>query len=274
MDKNYKNLIEKLPYGIRNYISDNKSQNISEIRIRSNFDILVCLSGKYTQVKNTAMTQTEIESLLLSLCDNTLFAYEKEIANGYITVDGGHRIGIAGTFFEDSEGIHINEVSSLNIRIAQNKYFDIPDNILEFEKGLLILGSPHSGKTTFLKSICKQMTNSNIVVCDERNEIKDLSSACDFISGINKSIAIQQAVRTLNPDIIICDEIGSENESKQILSVMHSGVKFICTVHCNHIEELKYKPNIRLLIDSNVFDKFILLSNENNDFYIKEVSNV
>ncbi len=274
MDKNYKNLYEKLPVEVQDYLLKNKDKNISEIRIRSGFGVMFCVNGVFSKIDNLIFDKTDIENIFYTLCDNTLFAYENQIANGYITLPGGHRIGIGGNFYTDGLGTHLIDITSLNIRIAQEKIFDVSNSILEFKNGLLIAGKPHSGKTTMLRSLCKIITNKNIVVCDERNELKSQFLNCDFISGINKAQAIQQAVRALNPDIIICDEIGSVNEAREILDSMHSGVQFICTVHSDNISDLKFKPNINLLLESGTFDKIILLSRKNNEFYIKEERNV
>ena len=274
MDKNYKNLYEKLPEKIQYYLSQNASKSISEIRIRAGFEVIICINGMFEKIHNLVFDKPDIENIFYSLCDNTLFAYENQIANGYITLPGGHRIGLGGSFYTDESGNHLIDITSLNIRIAQEKTFDICNEILEFKNGLLIAGKPHSGKTTMLRSLCKHMTDKNIAVCDERGELKSSSLNCDFITGLNKAQAIQQAVRALNPDIIVCDEIGSIKESNEILDSMHSGVRFICTVHSDNISDLRFKPGINLLLESKVFDKIALLSHENNRFYIKEIRDV
>lgn len=274
MDKDFKNLIKKLPLNLQVFIDNNYSKNITEIRIRCGFDIKVCIDGKFVIIPNTKISNDEIEMLFFSLCENTLFAYEKQIEKGFITLPGGYRVGIGGNFYSDDEGEHLLNVNSLNIRIVKDVEYTIPSEILNFKKGILVVGKPHSGKTTFLKSICSHLYESNIAVCDERRELYTPKLNCDFISGIEKSKSIERRVRTLNPDIVICDEIGNLKESREILDSMHTGVKFICSVHNDCFETLKYKPGINLLLESKVFDKMVLLSNIENNFFVKEIQDV
>lgn len=275
MDKNIKSILDRLPDKVENFYLNNPDKNITEIRIRVNFDIKICIDGRYISVEDTALTQKEINKLFLSFCDNTLSAYEDQIAQGFITLAGGHRVGIAGKFTNDIYGkTVISSIQSLNIRLANYHSWRIDDEILHFTQGLLISGPPHSGKTTFVRSLCRYLQGQNIAVCDERNEIYSQDINADFIVNLPKAVAIAQATRTLNPDIIICDEIGSEKETKEILSSVNSGVKFVCTVHSSSIDSLHSKPNMALLLAANIFDKIVLLGNEDNNFYIKEIRDV
>ena len=162
----------------------------------------------------------------------------------------------------------------MNIRIPTNKYFTVPTDVLDFSKGLLIIGKPHSGKTTMLKSICRLMKAQNIAVCDERNELFDLNLNCDFITGMSKGKAILNATRSLNPDIIVCDEIGGEEESREILAGVNTGVRFICTAHCAGFDDMSKKANIQILLKNGVFDKIVLVEQNNGIFKIEGVKDV
>ena len=146
--------------------------------------------------------------------------------------------------------------------------------LLNTEKGFLIVGGPHSGKTTFIRSFCMLQHNKNIVICDERNEIYSPLINHDFLINIPKASAVEQAVRTMNPDIIICDEIGNEREAAAILNAVNNGAAFICSVHACDLKSLYRKSYIKNLIDSRVFEKILFLKNHNGNFIIEDIIDV
>ena len=277
MDKNIKFILEKLPDEIREIydICLKSGNNLTEIHIRANQNTYVQINGKNKEIAGTFINCEKIKEIFLYICGHTVSAFEDEIKNGYITLDGGIRIGVGGIFFSDeNKEYRLNSVSSMNIRIPTNKYFTVPTDVLDFSKGLLIIGKPHSGKTTMLKSICRLMKAQNIAVCDERNELFDLNLNCDFITGMSKGKAILNATRSLNPDIIICDEIGGEEESREILAGVNTGVRFICTAHCAGFDDMSKKANIQILLKNGVFDKIILVEQNNGIFKIEGVKDV
>ena len=277
MDKNIKFILEKLPDEIREIydICLKSGNNLTEILIRANQNIYVQINGKNKEIAGTFINCEKIKEIFLYICGHTVSAFEDEIKNGYITLDGGIRIGVGGIIFSDEKKEYrLNSVSSMNIRIPTNKYFTVPTDVLDFSKGLLIIGKPHSGKTTMLKSICRLMKAQNIAVCDERNELFDLNLNCDFITGMSKGKAILNATRSLNPDIIICDEIGGEEESREILAGVNTGVRFICTAHCAGFDDMSKKANIQILLKNGVFDKIVLVEQNNGIFKIEGVKDV
>jgi len=276
MDKDIENILDKLPEKIRETCKTYFIQGkiITEIRLRFGFNSKIYADGIFEEIPDTYINKKEISDIFLSFCNYTISAFENQICNGFITLNNGHRIGLGGKFNYESEKVVLEEIWSLNIRFNLHKNTVISDEYSTFSKGLLIVGKPHSGKTTFIRNLCYKLSDKNIVICDERNELYDNNLNCDYISGIKKHTAIMHAVRTMNPDIIACDEIGDVNEAEQILSGVNSGVKFICSVHGDILEDIYCKPNINLLLINRVFDKIILLSKENNCFIVKEVINV
>ena len=273
MDKDLCTLLNKLPIEVKEfYLSVG---NITEIRIRKENNIIVVSKGKNYILDKSVISTQELEDIFLSLCDYTLSAYEEQIANGFITLSGGHRVGIAGSFSTDIDGKKVlADIYSLNIRLSVFHIVNIEKGILNFNKGLLICGKPHSGKTTFIKNICRCINGINYTVCDERNEIYHSSLNGDFIINLPKATAIMQAVRVMNPDIIVCDEIGTSEETTKMLEYMNSGVKFICSVHCSDYADLFQKTNITPLISAGVFDKIVFLDYNDNNFFVKEIVDV
>ena len=152
MDKDLEILLNKLPPIIKElYLSDKK---ITEIRIRRNCNISLVSEGENYIIESSFVSAQEVEDIFMSLCDYTLSAYEDQIAKGFITLYGGHRIGIAGSFSTDIDGKPVlTEIYSLNIRLSAFHIVDINENVLNFKKGVLICGKPHSGKTTFIRNI-------------------------------------------------------------------------------------------------------------------------
>lgn len=273
MDKSIKAILDNLPRYLSDYVIDrqNRGKAVTEIRIRSGFPPIVRCDGKDEILQDPAVSRRMLEQIFSGFCCHTLSAYEDQISRGYITLAGGHRVGIGGIYYTDDAGRKfLSSVSSLNIRISNDISYKIPVGIMDFSKGLLVAGRPHSGKTTFLKTVCDMLKGKNVAVCDERQEIYSPDKNCDFVSGIAKRQAILHATRSLGPDIIICDEVGGDEETKQILSAVNSGVKFICSCHRRSVEEVKMKPNISVLLDAKVFDKIIVLDREQNNYFIKE----
>ena len=264
MDKNIKFILEKLPDEIREIydICLKSGNNLTEIHIRANQNIYVQINGKNKEIAGTFINCEKIKEIFLYICGHTVSAFEDEIKNGYIF------------FSDENKEYRLNSVSSMNIRIPTNKYFTVPTDVLGFSKGLLIIGKPHSGKTTMLKSICRLMKAQNIAVCDERNELFDLNLNCDFITGMSKGKAILNATRSLNPDIIVCDEIGGEEEGREILAGVNTGVRFICTAHCAGFDDMSKKANIQILLKNGVFDKIVLVEQNNGIFKIEGVKDV
>ncbi|MBE6865973.1 MAG: hypothetical protein E7492_03325 [Ruminococcaceae bacterium] len=272
MDKTIERILDKLPHAVQTFCVENYERNITEIRIRHGFDVKVAVNGQYIVIENSIADKSFIEDLFYFFCDDTVSAFEDQTSQGYITLPGGHRVGISGKFNTDLYGkTVVSEILSLNIRLAGFHPVHINKKVLDFNKGLLIAGSTHTGKTNFIKNICKLLSNKNIVICDERNELYSPFLDCDFIINQPKHIAVMQALRTMNPDYIICDEIGSDNETTALLNSLNSGVAFVCSVHADNMQSLKNKPNINVLLNYDVFDKIVFLARNENNFYIKEV---
>ena len=166
-------------------------------------------------------------------------------------------------------------MTSLNIRIAKDvKYFDNQDKLfLKRPESTLIIGPPHSGKTTLLKLYAKHLSQQyRVVVCDERNELLCGDISCDVIRGVKKADGISMATRTLNPEFIICDEIGHPQEAAEILSAVNTGVKFICSAHGESYERISKRPNIKILIDNDVFYRTAVVRQTNGSFAVQEVT--
>ncbi len=266
MDKNNsvpQNIIDSISPRIRSVITAIKNDSIQEIRLRRKAPVVIVTDkGSSFLKKNGLLTQIlsdqclyaeefEINDTLNKCCGYSLHTYTKDLANGFVTLSCGARVGVCGTAVYENDKIKsIKDISSLNIRIQRN-IVNSSSSIIDkvFNNGLtnlLIVGPPSSGKTTILKDLAFQISDGilgkyyKVVIADERMELsgnrQELGPNTDVLKGYSKAEAISLAVRTMSPEIIICDEIGFGNELKEIKNGINCGVNFILTVHSTEKE--------------------------------------
>lgn len=273
-------------------IPDKIKSSVQEIRLRVNRPVTLCCPDEiYYITTNGCVTNTPLQGSMLATCQRDLFeifnnicnysvyARQNEIKNGFITLKGGHRAGICGTAVFDGKGIsNIRDISSINIRIA-NEHKDcskvLIENIKNTDGGLLICGAPCSGKTTIIRDLARFLSNSKnkkVAVVDSRSEIagtykgifqKDIGMS-DILDGYSKADGFSHSLRCLSPDIIICDEIGSEEDINSIEKAVNSGVDVIATAHCGSKRELMGKDSLKKLIKINCFRKIVFLDSRKN----------
>ena len=265
---------------LRNYIENLPDKaDITEIRMRAGAPVRLTAKGRTETVPHIVVSQKEIEDIMFAVCSKSINVYEDDIAQGFITLDSGHRIGIAGEYcFSTESGKYLlKKVTSLNVRLPKDSgYFCGQEKLFELNPvSTLVIGAPHSGKTTFLKVYVRKLSdNYRVVVCDERGELSASEVDCDVIKGVKKSDAVIMATRTLNPQFIVCDETAGMEETKQILSAVNTGVDFICSAHGNSLENIKKRPDISVLLDHGVFSRVIKLVQKDGFFALEEISDV
>jgi len=267
-----KDIFECLPEGIKNKIIE--YPYINEIRIRKNKPLCFAIGGK-NYVSNYIVSEEEMQFCITKFCKNSVHKYFEDIKNGYIPYDFGYRIGVCGNAIVDKNTItNISEINCLNIRIPHDESsvdFDFLKNI-PLDKGILIYSPPNYGKTTLLKQIIRLLSlpphNKTLSVVDPKKELYsyDLHKNCpvDFFSGYPKKTAIDMAVRNMSPDIIVCDEIGLDDDTSSLIECKNSGVTLICSAHAKTLGELLQRKNIKNLHELNVFEGYIGISIKNN----------
>jgi len=277
-----------LPQPIISVIEKNfKLSGVYEIRMRANKPIVVNFFGKYIVVKNESgqnvmASKKDIESVVCAATKNSLYAFMSELKQGFITCDGGIRIGVCGEMVMDENGCvqTIKNICALNIRIPHQIKNCAHTALCYILNGginsTLILSPPGAGKTTFLKDICASISCESrpyqVLICDERFEIassylgemhNDIGLFSDVISGASKDFAFKFAIRTMKPDVIVCDEIMSVEDAKSILNAIKSGVQVIATAHAKDISDAIMRPELKTLIDAKAFKRIIVLSSKN-----------
>ena len=271
-------------------LNESVIENIQEIRLRKGKPVVIVSKGEsefltknskttFIESNNCLIpTENEIIDTINRMCGYSMHTQTENISKGYITLNNGCRVGIAGTAVCDDGCVKtIKDISSLNIRIVRN-IFNISDSIFNYFinyglSNILIVGPPNCGKTTMLKDIEFQFSSGRmgkyykVCVIDERNELfsNDFTGPnTDVLSGLKKEKGILIALRTLSPDIVICDEISEIDEAKKVLEGMNSGVKFVLSLHASDIEELLNKDVFKLLVNSTCINTVAILSDSNN----------
>lgn len=279
-------------------------KQITEIRIRrcrpmvlvfGSKSLFVTDGGKllnYVADCTYKVLDDEFDLLFKRLSNFSVQTVIDDLQNGFITADGGNRIGVASTAVMRNGCISsVKDINSLNIRIAKeikNCARQIM-NILYINNmpSIIVASSPSGGKTTFLRDFTRLLSSGfnnhyrKVAVIDERCEIAyknggriiaDIGCNTDVLSSFPKARGIEMAVRTLSPDYIVCDEISTLEEAEAVQHGFLSGVKFAVSVHASSAAEIVKKPVIRSLLALGEFDFAVLLKDYTNDFEIMEVS--
>lgn len=284
-----KDIYKYIPTKFR-YVLSSINADIQEIRLRINRALAITTDTieKYPQLDGTLSessnygiicTKEDISQTFENICNHSIHSYARELSQGYITLEGGNRVGICGTYIFKGNELHtIKDINSINIRISHEvrgsacELFKLAD--FSQPRGILIIGKPLSAKTTILRDLCRLVSNRyKVSLIDERSEIasiyggvpqSDIGLKVDIFNGYPKDIGISSAIRTMSPNIIFCDEIGTKQDFKSLEWGAICGVKFICTAHASNINQVYRNPNFKRILDTSAFDYIVLLDNGSN----------
>ena len=281
----------------------NNIEYITEIRIRAEKPILIYMNQReisidekgafiYVPEKGKSFSYGELQKLLDFWCLDSRYAFQNEIRRGFLTIRGGHRIGICGEVVSDEKGNiqSIKYISAINIRIA-HEIKNVADKVMKYiymEKKVentLIVSPPGAGKTTLLRDIIRQLSYGNDIykginvgIVDERSEIAacfqgipqlDVGPRTDVMDNCQKSVGMRMMLRAMSPRVIAVDELGSMEEIQLIQQMIGNGCGVMATIHGDNIDELKNKKIMKNIWEQNTCQNIICLSKEQNIFHMK-----
>lgn len=272
---------------------------LEEIRVREGRPLEITHKGTYHFVDPEGNRTTDADRayrpnredcrwLLEMLTNHSVYSLEEELKRGYITVTGGHRVGLSGkTVLEEGKVKHLREIASFNIRIAR----EVPgaaapllpklaDTALGMLHHTLIISPPQQGKTTLIRDIARLASSGyrdetgfalkamKVGIVDERSEIAaciqgvpsfDVGPRTDVLDGCPKAEGMMMMIRAMSPDVIIVDEIGRPEDATAIHEALHAGIRVVATAHGHSVEDVRHRPMFRELVQDQIFTRFVVL---------------
>ncbi|WP_026563628.1 stage III sporulation protein AA [Bacillus sp. UNC41MFS5] len=273
LPKKIADLISKIP--------PNLKEELEEIRIRINRPIEITMRGKPRFLSYIIQPEDAIH-LMNKISHFSIYTLEEELKQGFITVSGGHRIGLAGkVILEGGKVKAIRDISSFNIRIAREKV-GIAEPLIPYIfqarwMHTMVIGPPQTGKTTLLRDIARiassgfgvrGIESSKVGIVDERSEIAGcvngipqltFGDRLDVLDACPKAEGMMMMIRSMSPDILVVDEIGRKEDSEAIQEAVHAGITLMMTTHGTSMEEVKNRPSLRYILEQRIFQRFIVL---------------
>lgn len=232
---------------------------------------------------------------------HSLYAMEEELKKGYITVTGGHRIGLAGrTVLEHGEVKAIRDVGAFNIRIAREAVGaadklapQLADPLRRTIHSTLLIGPPRMGKTTLLRDLARIVSagawsgagqagwpGRRVAIVDERSEIAacikgipvfNVGPRTDVMDACPKAEGMMMMIRSMSPEVIMADEIGRAEDAAAIREAAHAGVAVVATAHASSLEDARGRPVLRELLQEGAFARCVILSRSGSGFHAETV---
>ena len=269
-----------------------------EIRLRVARPLFLTYDGGecFLRQKDTEpylVTREDLKETLEYISGYSLYAYEDEIRQGYISVQGGHRVGVTGKVILNGDRIKgMKYISCINVRLSHQlpgcadavmPYIQRQNHIAH----TLIISPPRGGKTTLLRDVIRQLSNGRegisgvtVGVVDERSELagswqgipqNDLGIRTDILDCCPKAEGMMMLIRSMSPEVVAVDELGDYEDIHAIESVIHCGCKLFATVHGSSIEDIKRKPLMQRLVQEKIFERYIILHNKDKAGKVKAV---
>lgn len=277
-------------------------ESLQEIRIRVGQPLVILKAGKRYGLGSNGtcnikmgykVSKLEVEHLLKCMSDFSLYALEEEVRQGFITLQGGHRVGLVGrAVLEHGRVKTLRYISGMNIRLA-HQIIGCSDELMSYILGrdrvyhTLIISPPGCGKTTLLRDTIRSLSSGfsgygpyAVGVVDERSEIaachegvpqNELGYETDVLDACPKEEGMRMILRSMGEDVVAVDEIGKEEECDALRDMLNAGVTVVCTAHGKNMEECMRRPGLKALIEEGLFERIIVLSKRNGPCTIEEV---
>ncbi|WP_373230489.1 stage III sporulation protein AA [Cohnella sp.] len=297
-------LMELFPTSLRHVLEqvpDHTMDTLEEIRIRENRPLEISYGSRFSFVRSDGTLtddyreayvpgREDCRALLERVTNHSIYAVEEELRRGYVTVAGGHRIGLAGrTVLDNGIVSHLRDIAGFNVRMARARIgfgAQVLPGLLDFKsktiRHTLIISPPQQGKTTLIRDLARCLSSGEwhhsaaqgwggrkVGIIDERSEIAasekgvptfDLGPRCDVLDACPKAEGIMMMVRSLSPEIIVVDEIGRPEDAAALNEAIHAGVRVLATAHAADLSDVFARPVLAKLASEGVFGAYVLLN--------------
>lgn len=273
-----------------------QTKHLQEIRIRVGcpVQLLTDQGEHFCQGSEKWMTQEALQKILQHVCHYSLYAYEEELRQGYVTIPGGHRIGMAGQVILRPDGSMggFKKVQYFNVRIAREKkgtarkllpYVYREGNPLN----VLLVSPPAAGKTTMLRDLVRLVSDGTsygsgkkVGIVDERSELagcylgipqNDVGRRTDVLDGCPKAEGMMLLIRSMSPQILAVDEIGTRSDAEALHAAFATGCKVFSTIHGESAEDVKRKIFLKEILKEKWFERFVFLERKEEGFGIRDI---
>ncbi|MFC5467894.1 stage III sporulation protein AA [Cohnella suwonensis] len=286
-------VLEQLPAPVKT--------TLEEIRVRENRPLEIGYASRYSFVREDGAlsergdeafvpSSEHCRALLERITHHSVYAVEEELRRGFVTVSGGHRIGLAGRAVLDKGAVaHLKDIAGFNVRVARARVgfgSEVLPELLDFGAKTiahtLIVSPPQQGKTTLIRDLARCISSGQwhhpsaigwgsrkVGIVDERSEIAasdkgvptfDLGPRCDVLDACPKAEGIMMMIRSLSPEVVVVDEIGRTEDAEAIREALHAGVRVLATAHASGLADVFARPVLAGLAADGVFGRFVLLS--------------
>lgn len=253
-----------------------KEGEARELRVRAGREVRV-ITSEGEAACQFAPSPQQVEQMAEALCEHALYARAEEQRQGFVTLRGGHRMGLCGRVIVQGQSVRaLREISSFCVRIAGERRgaADMLMPQLTDENGharsLMILGMPGTGKTTLLRDACRSLSERGfrVGVVDERSELAamcggaaqlDVGPNTDVLDACPKDVGMRWMLRAMSPDVIATDELGGMGDAQAVLDAARSGVSVLATLHGRDLDKAVSRGALCLLAQNSVFDRYAVL---------------
>lgn len=263
------------PEEIRSELDMLMPGELQEIRVRAERPTVFVTASRVAELA-WKPGQLQLEALAEALSEHSLYARSEETRQGYVTLRGGHRMGLCGRVVQSRQGRALQEIGSICIRIA-SQWPDCAAPLLTGSvepRSILLIGPPGSGKTTLLRDLARIMGSSSSLqsaVVDERGELAacvggipqlDVGDCTDVLDGLSKTTALPWLVRSMAPDVIVTDELAGPEDCAAVMDAMACGAAVCASVHGTSLQQAASRPALAAMMSHRLFDQYAVLSRE------------